>query len=261
MGICGMTQGAQTGALGQPRGVGGGREVQEGRDTGQPMADACGCLAETHTILQRDYPSMRNTQMQLSSRTLWEWVGGVTCRWQRRAPRTGSRRLSDTGSSLPWKRGGDCHWGPEKSLHSVHTALRSQTLPWHHRGPPPETSNPRLLRNRFPVCSSVQSTRSVVSDSLRPHGLQHARPPCPSPTPGACSNPCPWSRWCHPTSSSSVAPFSSRLQSCPASGSLPVGQFFTSYGQSVRASASVLPVTVSFISIITPSAPPHTIRH
>ena len=69
---------------------------------------------------------------------------------------------------------------------------------------------------------SVQFSHSVVSDSLRPHGLQHARFPCPSPTPRACSNSCPSSRLCHPTISSSVVPFSSRLKSFPASGSFPV---------------------------------------
>ena len=92
--------------------------------------------------------------------------------------------------------------------------------------------------------SSVQFSRSVVSDSLRPHGLQHARLPCPSPTPGAYSNSCLLSRWCHPTISSSVVPFSSRLQSFSASGSFPMSQFFTSGGQStgVLASASVLPM-------------------
>ena len=69
--------------------------------------------------------------------------------------------------------------------------------------------------------SSVQFSRSVVSDSLQPHGLQHARHPCPSPAPGACSNSSPLSRWCHPIISSSVVPFSSCLQSFPASGSFP----------------------------------------
>ena len=75
--------------------------------------------------------------------------------------------------------------------------------------------------------SSVQFSRSVVSDALWPHTLQHARPPCPSPTPGAGSNSCQLSRWCHPTSSSSVITFSSCLQSFPASGSFSVSQFFT----------------------------------
>ena len=85
-----------------------------------------------------------------------------------------------------------------------------------------------------------------MSDSLWPHGLQHARLPCPSPTPGACSNSCPLSQWGHPTISSSVIPFSSCLQSFPASGSFPISQFFTSGGQSIAASASasVLPVNI-----------------
>ena len=73
--------------------------------------------------------------------------------------------------------------------------------------------------------SSVQFSRSVMSDSLRPHGLQHARLPCPSPTPGAYSNSCPLSWWCHPTVSSSVIPFSSCLQSFPASESFPMSHF------------------------------------
>ena len=92
--------------------------------------------------------------------------------------------------------------------------------------------------------SSVQFSRSVVSDSLWSHEPQHDRPPCPSPTPSVHPNPCPLSRWCHPTISSSVVPFSSCLQSFPAWGSFPMSQFFTSGGQSigVSASASVLPM-------------------
>ena len=85
---------------------------------------------------------------------------------------------------------------------------------------------------------SVQFSRSVMSNSLQPHGLQHTRLPCPSPTPGAYSNLCPLSRWCHPTISSSVVPFSSCLQSFPALGSFPVSQFFTSGGQTIGDSAS-----------------------
>ena len=94
--------------------------------------------------------------------------------------------------------------------------------------------------------SSIQFSRSVVSDSLLPHGLQHARPPCPSPTLGAYSNSCPSRRWCHPTISSSVVPFSSCLQSFPASGSFQMSQFFTSGGQSIGVSAStlVLPMNI-----------------
>ena len=92
--------------------------------------------------------------------------------------------------------------------------------------------------------SSVKFSRSVVSDSLWPHELQHARPPCPSPTPGIHPYPCPSSWWCHPIISSSVVPFFSRIQSFPASGSFPVNQFFTSGGQSIEASASVLPTNI-----------------
>ena len=78
----------------------------------------------------------------------------------------------------------------------------------------------------------------VVSNSLWPHGLQHSRLPCPSPSPRTCSNSCPWSRWCHPAISSFVVPFSSCLQSFPASGSFPMGWLFASDGQSIGASAS-----------------------
>ena len=94
------------------------------------------------------------------------------------------------------------------------------------------------------LTSSVQFNSSVVSDSLWPHESQHARPPCPSPTPGDYSNSCPSSRWCHPAISSSVIPFSSCPQSLPASGSFPTSQLFTWGGQSigVSASASVLPM-------------------
>ena len=92
--------------------------------------------------------------------------------------------------------------------------------------------------------SAVQCSRSVMSDSLRPHGLQHARPPSPSPTPRVYPDSCPLSQWCHPTISSSVVPFSSHLQSFPTSGSFQMSQLFTSGGQSigVSASTSVLPM-------------------
>ena len=94
----------------------------------------------------------------------------------------------------------------------------------------------------LPQISSV--CRSVVSNSLRPHESQHARPPCPSPTPGVHANPCPLSQWCHPTISSTVFPFSSCPQSFPASGSFPMSQLFASGGQNigVSATASVLPM-------------------
>ena len=84
---------------------------------------------------------------------------------------------------------------------------------------------------------SVQFSHSVVSDSLRPHESQHARPPCPSPTPGVHSDSCPSSQWCHPAISSSVVPFSSCPQSLPASESFPMSQLFVWGGQSTRVSA------------------------
>ena len=87
------------------------------------------------------------------------------------------------------------------------------------------------------LLSLGQFSRSVVSNSLPPHGLQHPRPPCPSPTPRVYSNSCPLSQWCHPTVSSSVFS-SSHLQSFPGSGSFQISQFFTSGGQSSGASAS-----------------------
>ena len=86
---------------------------------------------------------------------------------------------------------------------------------------------------------SVQFSHSVVSYSLQPHEPQHARPPCPSPTPGVHPNPCPLSWWCHPTISSSVVPFSSCLQSFPASGSFQMSQLFASGGQSIGFSLSI----------------------
>ena len=92
--------------------------------------------------------------------------------------------------------------------------------------------------------SSVQFSSSVMSDSLQPHEPQHTRPPCPSPTPGVHPNPCPLNRWCHPTISSSVVPFSFCPRSFPASGSFQMSQLFTSGGQSIglSASTSVLPM-------------------
>ena len=104
-------------------------------------------------------------------------------------------------------------------------------------------SAPLWLHWSLPI-SSVQFSHSVVSKSLLPHGLQHARPPCPLPTPRVYSNSCPLSQWCHTIVSSSVIPLSSHLQSFPASGSFPMSQLFASGGQSigVSASASVLPM-------------------
>ena len=92
----------------------------------------------------------------------------------------------------------------------------------------------------------LQFTHSVISDSFWPHGLQHARPPCPSPTPGVYQNSSTLSWWCHPTISSSVVPYSSCLESFPASGSFPMSQFFPSGGWSIGASdsASILPKNI-----------------
>ena len=107
-------------------------------------------------------------------------------------------------------------------------------------------SDPHKIKNQWAWLEyhSVQFSHSVVSDSLQPHKSQHARPPCPSPSPRVHSNPCSLSQWCHPAISSSVVPFFSCPQSFPASGSFPVSQFFTSGGQSigVSASAAVLPM-------------------
>ena len=96
------------------------------------------------------------------------------------------------------------------------------------------------------ILLSIQFSCSVVSNSLQPHGLQHTRLPCPSPTPEACSNSCPLSQWCHPAISSSVIPFSSCFQSFPASGSFPMSLLFASGGQSIGASASAsgLPMNI-----------------
>ena len=98
-----------------------------------------------------------------------------------------------------------------------------------------EWSKPEI--NTGTISQSVQFSGSVMSNSLRPHEPQHARPPCPSPNPGVHPNPCPLSQWCPPTISSSVIPFSSFLKSFPASGSFPMSQLFASFGQSIRVSA------------------------
>ena len=102
-----------------------------------------------------------------------------------------------------------------------------------------------LILEKMP---SVQFSCSVVSDSLWPHGMHHARAPCPSPAPRVYSNSCPLSQWCHPTISSSVDHFSSHFQSFPGSRSFPMSQFFASAGQTigVSASASVLPMSIQY---------------
>ena len=111
-----------------------------------------------------------------------------------------------------------CHWFP-------HVLSRDRSFPFtviwinfYIKEHPPNSANTW----EWVIFSSFQFSHSVVSDSLRPHGLQHGRLPCPSPTPGACSNSCPLSQWCHPTISSSVIPFFSCLLSFPASGFFPV---------------------------------------
>ena len=109
----------------------------------------------------------------------------------------------------------------------------------------------RYLKRLYPrLKSSVQFSRSVVSDSLQPHKPQDTRPPCPSPTPGVHPNPCPLSWWCHPTISSSVIPFFSCLQSFLVSGSFQMSQLFESGGQSIgiSASKSVLPMNTQDLS-------------
>ena len=125
----------------------------------------------------------------------------------------------------------------------------TQRVPWEKK---PFQSKAELLINYLPgkiIFSQkimFSSVHSVVFNSLQPHGLQHARLPCPSPTPRACSNSCPSTQGCHSTISSSVIPFSSYLQSFPASRTFPMSQFFASGGQSTGASAlaSVLPMNV-----------------
>ena len=100
------------------------------------------------------------------------------------------------------------------------------------------------LQSHHPSSRLLLFSHLVFSHSLRPHGLQHTRLLCPPLSPRVCSNSCPLSWWCHPTISSSVVPFSSHLQSFPASGSFPMSQLLASGGQTIRASASVLPVNI-----------------
>ena len=143
---------------------------------------------------------------------------------------------------------------------SVHGILKARILEWLPFPSPGDLPNPRIepwsphcrqilywqSHKGSPNLLSVQFSCSVVSNSLWPRGLQHFRLPSSSPTPGACSDSCPLSRWCHLTISYSVIPFSSCLQSFPASGSFPASQFFSSGGQSigVSACASVLPMNI-----------------
>jgi len=131
------------------------------------------------------------------------------------------------------------HRLPEFTQINVHWV--SNAIQPSHPLPPPYL--PALSLTQF---TSAQFSHSVVSDSLWPHVLQHARPPCPSPTPRVYSNSCPLRWWCHPTISSSVVPFSYCLQSYPAPGFFPVSQLIASGGQriGVLASVSVLPMNI-----------------
>ena len=128
---------------------------------------------------------------------------------------------------------------------SIHGILQVRILEWvaisFSRGCFPPRDQTHISKVS---CISVQFSRSVVSNSLQPHGPRHTRPPCPSPTPGVYPNSCPLSRRCHPAILPSVVPFSSCPQSFPASGSFQMSQFFASGGQSigVSASTSVLPM-------------------
>ena len=156
-----------------------------------------------------------------------------------------------------WKQWQTLFWGgAPKSLQMVTAIMKLKMLaPWKKSYDQPRQHFKKQRHYFANKSSSSQSygfssshvwmwewSCSVVSKSLQPQKLQHARPPCPSSTPGVVPNSCPLSRWCHPVISSSVIPFSSCLQSFPASGSFPRNQFFTSGGQSigVSASASVL---------------------
>ena len=140
---------------------------------------------------------------------------------------------------IPWmeESGGLQSKGSQRVGHTIVTEQQQQTTMcvagyWGH------------IHSSVMMQFSVQFSRSVVSDSLRPHESQHTRPPCPSPTPGVYSSPCPSSRWCHPTISSSVVPSSSCPQSLPASGFFQMSQLFASGGQStgLSALASVFPM-------------------
>ena len=142
--------------------------------------------------------------------------------------------------SLGWK-------DPLEKEMAIHSSILAWEIlegysPWGHK----ESGTTEHACTTICIFNSVQFSRSVMSNSLWLRGLQHVRLPCPSPTSGAYSNSCPSSQWCHPTISSSVIPFSSRLQCFPATGSFPMSQFFSSGGQSIRvlASASVLPMNI-----------------
>ena len=144
-------------------------------------------------------------------------------------------------SGLPFPLPGDL---PDPGIEPSLPHCRQTLYHLSHHWPLGKRKFKLLWNNTAHLFSSVQCSRSVMFDSLWPHESQHAKPPCPSPTPGVYSNLCPLSWWCHPAISSSVVPFSSCPQSLPASGSFPMNQLFAWGIQStgVSASASVLPV-------------------
>ena len=151
-----------------------------------------------------------------------------------------------------------CWEDPLEESMTTHSSVLAWEIPWteepgrlHSKGSQKSgtglsdwTTTSPLLTFEEVRNPSVQFSHSVVSDSLGPRGLQHARPLCPSPTPGVYSNSCPLNRWCHPTNSFSVILFSSHLQSFPASRSFQLSQFFVSGGQSIGVSTSVLPKNI-----------------
>ena len=136
---------------------------------------------------------------------------------------------------------GWCSWNEHQHEMSTHRYVQNSSVPSLPIEPSNQQTHTHTHTSLF--LSSVQYSLSVVSDSLWPHELQHARPPCPSPTPGVHTNLCPSSQWCHPAISSSVVPFSSCPQSLPGSESFPMSQLFAGGGQStgVSALASFLP--------------------
>ena len=137
------------------------------------------------------------------------------------------------------------HCTSEKLAHilpsNLATGMATSSVLWSFKNSIRDNLERNLEYTHMCVCYNCCS---VVSDSLQPRGLQHVMPPRPSPSPGAYSNSCPLSRWCHPTISSSVVPFSSCPQSFPASGSFPISQLFSSGSQRIVALASVLPVDI-----------------
>ena len=137
-----------------------------------------------------------------------------------------------TSDCAPW---GDSGW---RKAESWPQTVKEPSSEWFQWG--------QTLASSHTFCCCCSVSEFSLTDSLWPQGLQHARLPCPLPSPGVCSDPRPLCRWCHSTTSSSVTPFSSRPQSFPASGSFPMSQLFASGGQSigVSASASVLPMNI-----------------